>query len=287
MAGKKIKKKKNILLICFCLITIGLLVGGWIESFFVKANHVWINDPEMHQALKGKTVIHISDLHIKKIGKREKQVLKIIEELEPDLIFLTGDYVTWRGDYEPALVFLSKLEAKIGVWAVMGDYDYSDSRKSCLFCHKPGSGEFTQRHKVRFLKNTIEVVRLDGEEVYLGSIDQEADLVFALDERLKQSGKSSPAIVLSHNPLAFDLLKNDQNVLLLAGDTHGGQIPLPSWLWNILGYEKNARFNQGFYQEGQKKMYVSRGIGTSHLPIRLFSRPEIAVLHFSINTAIK
>ena len=89
-----------------------------------------------------------------------------------------------------------------------------------------------------------------------------------------------PALILSHNPLVFEQMDKNQHVVVLAGDTHGGQIPLPSWAWEILGYEKNARYNQGYFQKGNKIMYVSRGIGTSHLPIRIFRRPEIVVLYF-------
>ena len=67
---------------------------------------------------------------------------------------------------------------------------------------------------------------------------------------------------------------------MLAGDTHGGQFALPSWLWNIIGYKKNAAYSQGLFEEGNKRMFVTRGIGTSHIPIRLFRRPEVVVLHF-------
>jgi hypothetical protein len=89
-----------------------------------------------------------------------------------------------------------------------------------------------------------------------------------------------PAIILIHNPILFDRIDNNQDVLILAGDTHGGQIPLPPWLWSVMGYKKNALYNYGFFEEGQKKMFVSRGIGTSHIPIRIFSPPEVVVLHF-------
>ena len=67
---------------------------------------------------------------------------------------------------------------------------------------------------------------------------------------------------------------------MLAGDTHGGQLPLPAWFWRLVGYEKNARYSQGMFRDGRKRMYVTRGIGTSHLPLRLFRRPEVVVLHF-------
>jgi uncharacterized protein len=116
--------------------------------------------------------------------------------------------------------------------------------------------------------------------LWIGGVDREADgRSFNKECLLFLTGKE-PVIILSHSPLVFDLINDNQNVLILAGDTHGGQIPLPSWLWRLLGYEKNAKYEQGWFQGGQKKMYVTRGVGTSHFPIRFFRRPEITVFHF-------
>ncbi len=242
-----------------------------VEPNRVEIRHLWIEDFRAGEVLKGKVAVHLSDLHIRELGRHEKKILRILEGLDPDLIFLTGDFVKWRGDYQGALAFLSRLKAKIGIWAVMGDYDYSNSRKSCLFCHEQGSGRLTQRHSVRFLKNNVEKVCLPEGDVLIGGIDELED---------GDPVGVDAAIMLVHNPLLFDAFEKEQDIFVLAGDTHGGQLPIPSWLWTVLGYDKCARYNQGFFKKGKKKMYVSRGIGTSHLPLRIFRRPEVVVLHF-------
>ena len=168
----------------------------------------------------------------------------------------------------------------MGVWAVMGDYDYSNSRNSCLFCHEQGTGNPTKRHKVHFLKNSGERVSLSEGHIWIVGLDREIEEELKSEEILNPLGSNEPIIVLSHSPLAFDSISDNRQVLVLSGDTHGGQIPLPSWLWRILGYDKCARYNQGFFIKGMKKMYVNRGIGTSHIPFRFFRRPEITILHF-------
>ena len=263
---------------------LGLLTYGlWVEPNQLVVRHVWIEDSSLAKVLRDRVVVHISDLHIQELGKREQKVLQVLDELEPDLVFLTGDYVQWEGDYETALEFLSKLKAKVGVWAVMGDYDYSRSRESCLFCHEKGSGRPPRRHSVRFLRNSYDKVDLFGGFIWIGGMDGETERPYSSERQFLPSKGKGPAIILSHDPLTFDLLNDDQSVLMLSGDTHGGQIPLPSWLWRILGYEKTARYRQGLFENGRKKMFVSRGIGTSHLPIRLFSPPEVVVLHFKPN----
>jgi predicted MPP superfamily phosphohydrolase len=267
---------KKALLTLFFVVILGLgLYGLFIEPDKIGIHHLRMDDGIFGKTVTGMTAVQISDLHIRKIGRREKKVLKIIDDIKPDFIFLTGDYVKWDGDYEQALDFLSQLKAGVGVWAVMGDYDYSNSRNSCLFCHRQGTGEPTQSHLVRFLRNSSEWVSLpDGYlNVYGIDIEEEEDKDKKIDEK-------GPAIILCHSPMGFDRLDNNSNVLMLSGDTHGGQVPLPTWFWNLLGYEKNARFNHGLYKEGSKMMYVSRGLGTSHIPIRILRRPEIVVLHF-------
>jgi len=267
-------------------VAVGLCLLGviayclWVEPNQLVVRHVWIEDSSLAKVLKGKVVVHISDLHIDRLGRREQKALQVLDELKPDLIFLTGDYVQWNGDYETALHFLSKLRAKVGIWGVMGDYDYSQSRKSCLFCHEEGSGRSTRGHSVKFLRNSYDKVELPGGFIWIGGMDRESERPYSSDKKLLPNKMGGAAVILSHNPLAFDLLNEHQSVLMLSGDTHGGQIPLPSWLWRILGYEKTARYTQGLFENGRKKMFVSRGIGTSHIPIRLFRPPEVVVLHF-------
>lgn len=263
-------------LAAFVILTYGTLV----EPYWLEVTHLYIENEYLNKALQGKTAVHLSDPHISDLGRRENAVLEKIEELQPDLIFLTGDYVQWRGDYEPALDFLSKLQAGLGVWAVMGDYDYSNSRKSCLFCHEEDSSRPSDRHNVWFLRNSVEFIDVSRGSIGLGGIDRDFERPFVSGEKMPSETREAPTIILSHDPLLFDEYQDDEEVLFLAGNTHGGQIPLPSWLWHILGYRKNALYNQGLFRKGKKQLYVSRGIGTSHFPIRILRRPEIVVLHF-------
>jgi uncharacterized protein len=262
------------------VISVVLFYGIWIEPDQVEVHHVGIHNSGLAKVLENRVVVLLSDLHIGKIGYREREVLEILEKLDPDLIFLTGDYVSWKGDYEAALNFLSLLHAKRGIWAVMGDYDYSSSRKSCLFCHEEGTVAPARRHAARFLRDARDLIRLPEGELIIIGVDGDHGLPGEPKKTFRPSDDLLPAIVLSHSPLSFDSVSDDRNILVLAGDTHGGQVPLPSGLFDALGYRKNALYGQGLFQKGQKQMFVSRGIGTSHMPLRLLRRPEVVVLHF-------
>jgi predicted MPP superfamily phosphohydrolase len=280
--------KNNKIIISGCLgaaflILILIIYGIWIEPDQIEIHHVSIHDKRLGRILEKITIVQISDLHMHKIGRREQKVLEILNEIKPDIVFLTGDYVPWDGDYEGALDFLSLLSARIGVWAVMGDYDYSRSRKSCVFCHEEGRRTRTRKNSVRFLKDSSELIRFPEGTLRIEGVDAEGGNMFNPRKVLVSLDEDIPSIILSHTPLNFDLISDNSDVLMLAGDTHGGQIPLPGWLFRVLGYKKNAYYNQGLFEKGQKKMFVSRGIGTSHLPIRLFTPPEVVIFHFSLD----
>ena len=254
--------------------------GVWVEPFHLEIHHQWIEHEALSKVLGSRTVVLLSDIHVGTLGRVEQQVLKKLDDLKPDLLFLTGDYVRWKGDYEAPLEFLSRLEAKSGVYAVMGDYDYSNSRKSCLFCHERGSGKATQRHKVRFLRDSSVLLDLGDGPFWLAGWDEVRNHAFPATPVHPHKPSFLPSIILSHNPLNFDLLGPETGAIMLSGDTHGGQIWLPSFVWKMIGYEKNARFNQGLFYRGKNTLFVSRGIGTSHIRLRICRRPEIVVLHF-------
>jgi predicted MPP superfamily phosphohydrolase len=263
-------------LVLFGMVMYGLL----IEPNQVGVHHVWIRDKNLTRILGGRVVVQLSDFHTSSIGKREQRVLEILNELHPDIIFLTGDYVSWKENYENAVSFFSRLQAQIGIWAVMGDYDYSRSRKSCIFCHEEGSGKPTKQHSVRFLRNSEVVVRFPEGSLIIAGLDEEGNNPFDTKRASLTKNNKLPTFILSHSPLNFDLIDKDQKVLMLAGDTHGGQIPLPAWVFSVMGYKKNALYSQGLFEKMGNRMFVSRGIGTSHVPIRLFRQPEVVVFHF-------
>ena len=258
-----------------------VLLYGYTGSFRVTVAHVTVTDPDFCRVLQGKTLAHLSDFHMDGAGDREQKVLSLLEKLQPDLLLLTGDYIAWKKDVGPVLDYLSKLKAPLGVFAVLGDYDYSVSRQSCLFCHEKATGKRTVAHRVRMLRNEAAALDTANGRLAIFGFDERDDEV-DLETLIRAAvPESVPLLVLAHNPLKFKKLDGKTPVLMLAGDTHGGQIPLPASIWRFIGYEKNATYNSGVFREGRKTLSVSRGIGTSHLPFRLFCPPEIVVYHFS------
>ena len=278
---------KKFFFFIIALLIIISIYGFFIEPYSVSVTRLEIPLPAGWEILDGSVAIQLSDLHIKRMGKRERRVLKIVEKVNPDFVFLTGDYVKWEGDYSGALNFLSGLKAKTGIFAVMGDYDYSDSRRSCLFCHEEGTGKPARSHHVHFLRNRIIDLPYGGGNLRLGGEDPEGYGYQEFSKELPVLHSEGPLIILSHSPLTFDLLKNDLNIIELSVDTHGGQVILPRWFYRLMGYEKNLKYNRGFFKNGNKMMYVSQGIGTSHMPFRFLRKPEVVVISFVQSKDVK
>lgn len=259
------------------------LYGFFVEPRDVKLKVVKIQNKAFASALKDLKIVLLSDLHIGNFWSGSvKGTLEIIKELKPDLILLTGDYVEWSGKeraYDKAINFLSHLSAPLGVYAVMGDADYSFSRKSCEFCHKGGSAFSTTRHQVRFLRNTQVLLENKKVKFSIIGIDTKPEHISNPDV-IDTMLPDTPIILLSHTSLIYRNLDAGKNILVLSGDTHGGQIYLPGIIWKIIGRKPDPAHMYGLFQDRNKSLYVTSGIGTSDIPFRLGMLPEIVLFEF-------
>ncbi len=257
-----------------------LTYGLWIEPYMIQVREVTIVDQAAARAWGDIRLMHISDLHIKRPGRRESRLLEIIGRERPDIIMVTGDLCQWNVDPAPAIDFLTKLAAPLGVYVVLGDSDFSVGRRQCLFCH-PGFDVERRREQPRFLKNETVRVGLSGHKSMLvaGIYSSEArDNLAGLD---LPEGTGEPVLLLSHFSLPFVLAGGERIKLCLSGDTHGGQIMVPMFFWRKLSGKHDPEHRAGLYKIGKSWLYVNRGLGvTARLPVRLGVRPEVTMITF-------
>lgn len=244
-----------------------------IEPFHICTKKVKISDSHFVGFFRKYRTIFLSDIHVSWTGIREKILLQKIQKFSPDIIFITGDFVSWGGDYEKTFEFISKLKAKVGIWAVLGDSDYQDSRRSCIFCHS-----------TRFDNKKFAVCVLRDQTIFLPVGDSRV-AISGVELFQKNPGKSIkiiqtpsdyPQIILSHKQ--FDLsLAGDNNLVVLSGDTHGGQSLMPDALWGAVFAKDKGKIRSGMISNGSKTLIVSKGIGTNRLPLRFLCPPEIVL----------
>lgn len=255
-----------------CLLGVAIGYGIFVEPFNIRITHVQISDESLSRFFEEYKTILLSDVHATRLGIREKMVLSKIEKIDPDLVLLAGDYVSWSGNYEKAIGFLSNIQAREGVFAVMGDSDYQDSRHSCRFCH---SFDSLNSPPVRFLRNERLFFDLGEERIALTGLEMLRDNPREAVALLRKP-PGGAEIVLSQKQVEANAIAG-RPVLFLSGDTHGGQVFMPDALWRILFGKSKGMIRKGLVKEGNTRVLVTSGIGTSKLPLRFLCPPEIVL----------
>lgn len=267
------------------LLIAGLLAATALASwaFWWEPDSLVVRQTELHLAhwpssLDGLRIVHLSDLHVGSPWidlAKLREVVRLSNAAQPDLIVLTGDYVINGipgGRFtppQPIAQELGRLRAPLGVVAVIGNHDWWVSafeiRKSF------------EAAGLVVLEDEARAINYHGQTVWLAGFKDES--MFPRDWRkaLARIPAGEPVIGLVHNPDLFPKLPSTLP-LLLAGHTHGGQVRLPLLGRLVVPSAYGRRYAIGPVVEGDKTLFVSPGIGTSILPVRFGVPPEISVL---------
>jgi len=230
---------------------------------------------DLPSRLNGLTAVQISDLHLDRASDVHQQMIATINSLKPDLVFFTGDLVDDRSAIGDATDIFRQLHPPAGIWAVPGNWDHTADAVDAL------KAELTDAN-VRFLVN--ESAELEA-GLWIVGVDDPASSMDDVSTALDGVVSGAPRILLAHAPdIADNIVDSPPFDLILVGHTHGGQVNLPvfSGTWLHRG-SAGAEYVRGLYQVHGSPMYVNRGIGTTGIPIRIGSRPEIT--HFTFHAA--
>ena len=239
--------------------------------------------PHLPKAFHGFRIAQLSDIHIGPFmpaGEIRKYV-EMTNELKPDLVALTGDFITWDPEtQEPVVEALAGLKAPYGVVGCLGNHELWYEVEASITHLFDGRG-------VRILRQQNQLVRAGGESLNMIGVDFQSVRAmsppgtrsvgrYLVDvEKLMQPGAVN--ILMSHNPNTFDRAAELGIDLSLAGHTHGGQVTLEYVHPSISPSRLITRYVKGWYQQAGSQIYVNSGIGTMFVPIRLGAPPEITV----------
>jgi len=218
-------------------------------------------------------ILHVTDLHFGSTFFTSPvygQVLSVAREVKPDLVALTGDLVSKASATEEALRFIEGLASIAPVYVVWGNWDHWELGG--------GIEEFREDLKGAGEVEVLENKCIDLGEVCMVGVDDPYIGLDRLDDALQGASKEALKILLAHSPQIIGVAGGRVKVVL-AGHTHGGQVVLPLLgpLWVPLP-RKYRRYLAGVFVEGGTSMYVSRGVGTSLLPVRFMCPPQVAVV---------
>ena len=255
-----------------------LLAWGLFESQWVERRLLELPLPALPPELDGLRIGHLSDPHLGSLslnGRVFRSAVRWLREEEPDLVAVTGDLLA-RARGEPELLRgLGRLRAAHGVFAVLGNVDVDETRD-------PFSGEARVEHlreAAELLEDVAATVDVRGRRVQL--VGCAAESRWRPPVRLADP-TADLRILLAHFPDTVARLPPGAFHLVLSGHTHGGQIrlPAPGGMLHLSELKLPLRpaYPEGVFRLPQTTLVVSRGIGTTFVPVRLLSRPEVSVI---------
>lgn len=255
-----------------------LIIGGvlliwsvFIEPYILTQTTYTLKNNQ----LKGLKIVYISDMHTAPYQHWFlKRIVDQVNALNPDIILLGGDFVKGHrkkslADMNDIAVALKKLNAPIGVYAVLGNHDgYIDSTEM---------KHALKQNDIIVLSNAYKLVKYRNTPFFIAGTEDMLTEHSDVQKAVPQS--DYPIILLSHEPDIFPQVP--QHVFLtLSGHTHGGQVNLPFYGAILIPSIYGRKYAEGIVEENRKKIIISWGVGISILPIRFNCFPEIVVIYF-------
>ncbi len=249
------------------------LYSRYVEPYWVAVERVTLPLPRLAPPFDGYRIVHISDFHLDgwMTPERLERVVDLVNEQEPDLVAITGDFVSSSTDYLSGLPKpLGRLQAHDGKVAVLGNHDHLNDAAAVRRAISAAG--------IVDVSNTIHTLRRGEVPLHLCGVDCVMDGYDRLDEVLDDLDNAEPgcAVLLAHEPdFADESAATGRFDLQLSGHSHGGQVRLPL-LTPLFLPPLSRRYPAGLYHVGGMYLYTNRGIG-AHPNFRFNCRPEITV----------
>ena len=251
----------------------GPITGPLLTNGKIDINRIDVPINNLPDAFNGLKLLHLSDIHAGDYIRPAyiKRIVKLSNELDPDIVFITGDFTETDPKHAPwAVEILATLKNKYGIFAVLGNHDIWNGDQEI-------SKELA-KNNIELLRNSNQPVSINNETLYVAGVDDykfgEPNLAIAI----KDIPESSVTILLSHHPDIVEQLNGKKIDLMLAGHMHGGQWILPFIGPPLVPTKFGMKHFSGMSKANDTYVYTSKGIGTTTVPLRINCPPEITLL---------
>lgn len=259
-----------------------LAVGGSVYSTLIEPQWLSVDRVDVPLArlpreLDGFTIAQLSDLHHGPyIGDDDIRVaVEAANRLHPDAIVLTGDFVTREADrIGDCARVLSGLQARCGVWAVLGNHDHWTDAATIT--------RALEAHSIPVLMNEAIPIDRNGRRLWIAGVDDVWEESCDLDRAVRHIAPEDVTVLLAHEPDFADEAARYPIDLQLSGHSHGGQVRLPFYGAPILPH-LGRKYPIGLARieaarVGTMQVYTNRGLGMVSPPVRFNCRPEVTLL---------
>jgi predicted MPP superfamily phosphohydrolase len=248
------------------------------EPYLLTVEHRQIHLKRLPRALDGLRIVQLSDIHHSAFTSREQveRAVQMANELQPDIIALTGDYISKERSYAaPCAEMMGRLRARYGVYAVMGNHDHWVDAALVTDLFRAEGITVLINEGMRFEQR--------GASFWLAGVDDTMVGLEDLPLALAGSAETEMKLLLAHNPIILRRAARAGVDLVLSGHTHGGQV---TWRSESSASGKpRRRLLRGLARQGGTQIYVTRGLGTVVLPIRYGCPPEVSLLELRSSSA--
>ncbi len=262
--------------------TAGLGLAGYsslIAPQDLVVERVRIMLPRLPEAFHGLKIALITDLHLEPFTqpKEIQAAVAAVNGLQPDLIAVTGDFVSgsWDGSprdarfIEPCSRILTGLQSPLGRFAVLGNHDHGTDPVLIT--------KTSQAHNIPVLSNRNLPLEKDGARLWIAGVDDAIAKKTDFDCALAGIPSKEAIVLLAHEPDLADTSARHSVDLQLSGHSHGGQIRMPGFGAPYLP-PLARKYPTGLYHVGPTRLYTNRGIGLSGVPFRFDCPPEVTLL---------
>jgi hypothetical protein len=253
-----------------------------VEPTWLEVNRLHVPVRDLPAAFDGFRIVQLSDLHCgpKVTDAYLTEAVDLALAERPDLIVLTGDFIH-KGYHhvDRAAASIRRLRAPHGVYAVLGNHDYSIRNALGIRRHRHlhrAVADALAGEGVQVLRNETVALTRGPAAVDLTGVDDLWSRTCDLDRAYAGHEPARPRLVLAHNPRTVERLRGRRCDLMLSGHTHGGQVDWPGLGRVTLG-RKARRLAAGLYRHESTYVYVNKGVGFGWR-FRFATRPEVAVL---------
>lgn len=278
--GDSMKKRHGCLHSLFVLLLVAVILAGflYVQNNVIQTEQIPLLSPKLPAGFDGLRVVELSDLHGKEFGADNEKLLTAVREAEPALITLNGDIADEYTDLSMLAPLAEGLVAIAPTYYVTGNHEWVMEDLSAMLAILETAG-------VRVLHNEYVTLTRDGQSVVLAGVDDpngpydQKTPAQLMDEIRAACGENTFVLMLSHRNDRLDMWAQVGADVVLTGHGHGGVIRLP-YFGPLLGVDRDffPEYSAGLYTQAGTTMMVSRGLGNSGVPQRLFNRPHLPVL---------